>query len=126
LRAAELLALCWMPGHRTPIHDHSGSGGWVLGVAGSLEETRYTVAPGTGDDMRLERFDSASVSAGDVSYIDDAIGLHKIENAGNENAISLHLYSPPIDACRYFDERTGRFGIKRMSYHSVDGIVGGA
>ena len=32
---------------------------------------------------------------GNVSYIDNNIGLHKIIN-GDNKAVSLHIYSPPL------------------------------
>jgi cysteine dioxygenase len=38
---AELLLLCWRPGHRTPIHDHGGSIGVVMVCEGLLTETMY-------------------------------------------------------------------------------------
>lgn len=121
--AFELLALCWMPGHRTPIHDHASSGGWVLGVSGRLEEVRY--APDCVSGRTTPRVvGSERFGAGEASYIDDDIALHAIENVGDVNAISLHLYSPPIDACRYYDVEAGEFRIKRMSYHSIKGVVG--
>ena len=32
---------------------------------------------------------------GDVSYIDDTLGIHQIFNYFNKTAYSLHIYSPP-------------------------------
>ena len=38
----------------------------------------------------------------------DSMGLHRVENPSNsEGAVSLHLYCPPFQHCRAFDERTG-------------------
>lgn len=35
--------------------------------------------------------------------------------------ISLHLYIPPYDACRVFDERTGHATTMRAVFHSERG-----
>src|SRR5271157_6227484 len=32
----EVLALCWLPGQRTPVHSHGGQLGWVTVVQGEL------------------------------------------------------------------------------------------
>jgi cysteine dioxygenase len=32
----EVIALCWLPGQRTPIHTHNGQLGWVTVVQGEL------------------------------------------------------------------------------------------
>ncbi|KAF9798713.1 hypothetical protein SFRURICE_014069 [Spodoptera frugiperda] len=45
----------------------------------------------------------------DVCYINDALGLHRVENPSHvDGAVSLHLYCPPFDSCRVFDARTGK------------------
>lgn len=119
----ELLALCWMPRQCTLIHDHAGSRGWVLGITGRLEEVRYAITPGVGSEFEAEQFASATLDAGEVSYIDDDIGWHMIENVGKDKAISLHLYAPSIDECQFYDETTKHLGTRRMSYHSKNGIL---
>jgi cysteine dioxygenase len=44
-----------------------------------------------------------------AAYMHDRIGLHRVANTCHERpAVSLHLYSPPIDVCQTFCERTGR------------------
>ena len=35
--------------------------------------------------------------SGDVAYIEDSMGYHKI--GAYEDSISLHLYAPPFDRC---------------------------
>lgn len=45
-----------------------------------------------------------------VAYINDSIGLHRVMNPDpTMPAFSLHLYSPPFDHCRIFDEKTGKY-----------------
>uniref|UniRef100_A0A914YXJ8 Cysteine dioxygenase n=1 Tax=Panagrolaimus superbus TaxID=310955 RepID=A0A914YXJ8_9BILA len=39
----------------------------------------------------------------------DELGLHRMENPSHvDGCVSLHLYIPPFDECKVFDERTGR------------------
>jgi cysteine dioxygenase len=39
----------------------------------------------------------------------DELGLHRMENPSHvDGCVSLHLYIPPFDTCKIFDERTGR------------------
>ena len=38
---AEMLVLCWRPGHKTPIHDHNGSHGVVRVYEGIMWETTF-------------------------------------------------------------------------------------
>ncbi len=44
---------------------------------------------------------------GEVAYIHDKIGLHRIGNPSKRTfAASLHLYAPPFTACQTFDQTT--------------------
>ena len=44
-----------------------------------------------------------------VHYMHDELGLHRICNPSHvQGAVSLHLYSPPVESCRCFDQATGR------------------
>lgn len=39
----------------------------------------------------------------------DSMGLHRVENPSHaDNAISLHLYSPPFNTCQIFNQQTGQ------------------
>ncbi|KAJ1953137.1 hypothetical protein GGI12_006078, partial [Dipsacomyces acuminosporus] len=43
-----------------------------------------------------------------VAYMHDKIGLHRIGNPSTAaKAVSLHLYSPPYNMCKTFDQTTG-------------------
>ena len=42
-------------------------------------------------------------------YLADSLGLHRMENRSHTNqAVSLHLYTPPIEKCYVFDQKTGK------------------
>jgi len=133
--AYELIALCWEPGQATPIHDHDGSDGWVVGMSGRLEEVRYHergtagagsaaaagAVTGASATPAFDRVGRVEVPPGAVAHIHDDIALHEIRNDGAERAVSLHLYAPPIDECRGFDAKAGCWVKRRMRYHTVEG-----
>lgn len=69
-----------------------------------------------------------TLNTGDLSYMTDSIGLHRIVNPSlTEVAVSLHLYTPPYVAkygCFIFEEQTGRKHHVTMSnLYSNKGIV---
>lgn len=48
----------------------------------------------------LVKTSTVTCSPGTVTYIEDSMGLHKMENPSpTEECISLHLYSPGISEC---------------------------
>ena len=119
----ELLTLCWSVGQVSPIHDHAGSDGWIRGMDGECEEVWYQLEAGAGDVPKVTRGRAAKVTAGVVSYINDDMAWHTVGNASDAPAVSLHLYSPPIDACQYIDASTGRVESRTMSYTSKFGAL---
>lgn len=90
-----IVALVWKPGQATPIHDHRC---WcVVGVWRGLErETTYSLY---GDDVSpyLAPTGSTMSVPGDVSVlVPPAEDIHRVENAGDEIAISIHVYGDDI------------------------------
>jgi cysteine dioxygenase len=119
----ELLALCWEPGQITPIHDHAGSDGWVTCLSSEIEEVRYQCSRSEGAKARVERGATLRARAGDSTYINDGIAWHTVANPTLERAISLHLYSGPIDACEYFDPESRTIKSRQMTYFPRDGVI---
>jgi cysteine dioxygenase len=116
----EVLILTWLPGQKTPIHDHGGQRCWVSIHMGEL--TFKTYAPIT-DEAKLPPVIEAAHAqgAGSPVYLDDGIGVHSIANASKKPAVSMHLYTGPITRCRIYDERLKRFVWKELSYHTQYG-----
>jgi len=109
-----LILLCWGEGQGSGIHDHANSHCWLKVMDGTLSEKLYdwpeegAPQPEEGGPQMIPRKVTPGYT-GDVMYINDTIGLHRVENESHsEPAVSLHLYSPPFDMCRSFDERTGK------------------
>lgn len=130
-----LLILCWGEGHSSAIHDHADSHCFMKMLQGELCEVRYAWPKqksetelciknnnnniGGGDDgneeddiyqeEELKEISRSTLETDGVCYINDNLGLHRVENASNTNtAISLHLYCPPFNFCSMFNKKTGK------------------
>ncbi|CAN0491295.1 unnamed protein product [Ectocarpus sp. 12 AP-2014] len=105
----DLLLLCWRPGAVSDIHDHPKAACWVKVLTGEIKETRYSLGPPTHREItsgdghggeNMVQTSSVTCTPGAVTYIEDSMGLHKMENpSSTEECISLHLYSPGILEC---------------------------
>ena len=52
----------------------------------------------------------------------DKIGLHRMENPSHtEPTVTLHLYCPPFDSCRCFDEKSGHSNEVKVTFWSKFG-----
>lgn len=128
-----LMILCWNEAHASAIHDHADSHCFMKMLKGQLMETRYawpkdatvtednkadianahTVAQNdeeieyNGDE--LEETSRSTMETNGVCYINDTLGLHRVENPSHTDvAVSLHLYCPPFDACSIFNKQDGK------------------
>ena len=95
------LVLCWKPGQASPIHDHKGASCGVQVIAGVATETSYCWQ---GD--RLVENAVTTMNAGEVcgSFDDD---IHEIRNNGDDNLVTLHIYSPYLDNINLYDLESG-------------------
>ena len=101
LERFSVVSFVWMPGHRTPIHDHT-----VWGLVGVMRgaELCEEFSPA------IRKVNSHESRAGEVDRVSPAIGdIHVVSNAGPETAVSIHVYGANIGAVRrhVFDPATG-------------------
>lgn len=90
-----LVSLVWLPGQVTAIHDHRC---WcVVGVAeGTESETRYQLVQ-TAEGRRLVKCGAMMNEPGTTSrLVPPAENIHRVANAGESMAISLHVYGADI------------------------------
>jgi len=95
--AYEAWLIAWSPGGALELHDHGGSTGAVVVVQGDLVET-YT------DRLRPAALRTNRLRAGDSLAIGPA-RLHGVSNPGPGDALSVHVYSPPLTAMTFYDPR---------------------
>jgi predicted metal-dependent enzyme (double-stranded beta helix superfamily) len=104
-----IVALVWLPGQQTPVHDHIS---WcVVGVyEGEEAEIRYRVedaagnevhladgrVPGPEDRLRLVRTAGVTNPNGTADGFAPPGDLHRVWNAGEGTAISIHVYGADI------------------------------
>jgi predicted metal-dependent enzyme (double-stranded beta helix superfamily) len=95
-RRFSVVALVWLPGQTTPIHDHIS---WcVVSVLEGLErETRYSLRQGEDGTRWLAPESDMPVTCGETSALfppDE--NIHMVRNAGDQLAISIHVYGADI------------------------------
>jgi cysteine dioxygenase len=114
----ELILICWKPGDKTAVHGHDDQKCWVYQVDGAIHEERFKEKDGA-----LVSCHNMPLTPGKLSYMEDNMGFHCIDNRSNENAMSLHLYISPIDHCQVFNSKEDKFCEKKLKYDSFKGVV---
>ena len=113
LERFSVVSFVWMPGHRTPIHDHT-----VWGLVGVMRgaEACEEYSP----DIR--KTNSHEVKPGQVDRVSPRIGdVHVVSNAGAQTAVSIHVYGANIGAVRRhtYDPATGQPREFVSGYHNA-------
>lgn len=123
-----LMVLCWGEGHGSAIHDHANAHCVMKILQGELCETRYTWPmehKDVEDSMELEglkELGRSTLGLNEICYINDSMGLHRVENPSAVNpAVSLHLYSPPFSSCSVFNKQTGQRTLCKVTFWSKYG-----
>ncbi len=119
----ELILLCWDIGAKAPVHGHGGEECWVYQIQGTVEEKRFEE-----ESDGLKVTNQVVLTPGKLTYMNDRMGYHSIENISDQRALTLHIYTSPIDNCKVYNTEKGCFEMKNLSYHtfhgaSIDSIV---
>ena len=92
LERFSVASFVWMPGHRTPIHDHT-----VWGLVGVMRGQECCEE----FDLSVRKTNTHHSSAGEVDRVSPTVGdIHVVSNAGKETAVSIHVYGANIGAVR--------------------------
>src|SRR5215218_562903 len=95
-RRLSVVALVWLPGQRTPIHDHVS---WcVVGVYRGVErEVHYRLVDRDGRHC-VRPVAELEAPAGHVeALVPPAENIHSVAAAGNQKTISIHVYGADIE-----------------------------
>ncbi|GAA0431637.1 cysteine dioxygenase family protein [Streptomyces luteireticuli] len=89
-----VVALVWLPGQGTPIHDHVA---WcVTGVhEGTESERRYRLVP-DGPSARLVAVEDVANRQGEVCGFAPPGDIHRVRNASSSAAVSIHVYGADV------------------------------
>ncbi|KAG4425260.1 Cysteine dioxygenase [Cadophora malorum] len=126
---SNLLLLVWTPNKGSPVHDHADAHCLMKILKGTLKETRFDFPRNNATAPQVIK--ETVYQQGEVTYMADELGLHKISNPDEgEIAVSLHLYTPPNAAkegCNIFNEHTGkRSHVTQSNFYSEFGRKVGA
>jgi cysteine dioxygenase len=103
----EMLVLCWLPGHRTAIHDHNGSYGAIRICEGAMAEEIFAL-----NEMGEVVFaETHARTAGEVAGT-DVPDIHRIGNAGDseQRMITIHIYAPPLRVINTYQAGSAEVG----------------
>jgi 3-mercaptopropionate dioxygenase len=91
-----VVALVWLPGHQTSVHDHVA---WcAFGVhRGCEQEIHFEVVEGPGEP-HLYPVGTVTNRVGTVSALTPPGDVHSVINPGPELAISIHVYGADVRA----------------------------
>ncbi|HEX7150877.1 MAG TPA: cysteine dioxygenase family protein [Thermoanaerobaculia bacterium] len=132
----EVMLICWPIGAVTPLHTHNGQLGWMTMLEGKLlvENYRKTgcnkpeneqvvgmdcLAGATRIDMQ-HLGNELAIPGGPLNTVDKTQTIHRILNPAewNERAVSMHIYSRPIDSCVVFDMENQRCYRRELKYEN--------
>lgn len=130
----ELMLICWPAGAVTPLHTHNGQLGWMTMIEGKLVVENYRkvhcnkpeneqvvgldcLAGATQIEMQQLNTELA-VPGGPLNTVDKTQTIHRIINRKewDEPAVSMHVYSRPIDSCVVFDLENQRCFRRDLKY----------
>ena len=114
----ELILICWKKGDATPIHGHNDQKCWVYLVEGEMTELRYN----SDDECNLSECNKLQMKTGDLTYMQDSMGFHLLENSQEQTAMTLHLYMKPVDTCMVFNDANKCFDERILQFHTIDGV----
>ncbi len=130
----EVMLICWPVGAITPLHTHNGQLGWMTMIEGKLKVENYRkidcnrpeaqqvvgidcLTGATKIEMQHLQ-DEFAVPGGPLNTVDKTQTIHRIINAAewNQRAVSMHVYSLPIDSCVVFDMDAQRCFRRDLKY----------
>jgi cysteine dioxygenase len=130
----ECMLICWPVGSITPLHTHNGQLGWMTMIEGKLlVENHRKIDCNRPENQQVVGMDCLTgatriemkqigtelcVPGGPLNTVDKKQTIHRIKNLPewNERAVSLHVYSRPIDSCVVFDIEAQRCFRRDLKY----------
>ena len=90
----EVFIITWNKNQETKIHNHAKNGCFLKILEGSLVENVFNFD-------NLNKSGTKILRKGDISYMDDSIGLHSVKNL-DDISVSIHIYSPPNHLIKFY------------------------
>jgi len=130
----EVMLICWPIGAVTPLHTHNGQLGWMTMIEGKLLVENYRkVECNRPENQQVVGIDCLAgatkiemthlgnefaIPGGPLNTVDKTQTIHRIRNLSEWNApaVSMHVYSRPIDSCVVFDMEAQRCYRRELKY----------
>lgn len=112
----EAWLLTWLPGQGTEWHDHGGSAGAFVVLAGVLTEERAEIRP----DGPPQIVPTVQQYAADAVRPFGTRHIHKVTNNGLAPAISLHVYAPSLSEMNYYRAEDGLLELTNPKVAGLD------
>ena len=96
-----IVAMTWRPGQGTPLHDHCGQwcvDGVVRGTMTITQHERHHVA----GQIRFKEMASILAGPGSAGILIPPHEYHTIQNNGQDEAVSVHVYQGAMTHCSAF------------------------
>ena len=130
----ELMLICWPVGAITPLHTHNGQLGWMSMIEGKvLVENYKKIGCNKPENQQVVGLDclagatqiemqhlnnELAVPGGPLNTVDKKQTIHRIMNRTewDQSAVSMHVFSRPIDSCVVFDVENQRCFRRDLKY----------
>ena len=116
----ELIAICWEVGQFSSVHNHQGQNCWMAVPLGRLLVQNYRTLSEDllGGKCKLEATDKVEMNPTQPCRVNPAEPVHRVLNPRefNSRAVSLHVYSRPIDSCVVYSPENGTCGEIKLHY----------
>jgi cysteine dioxygenase len=116
----ELIAICWEIGQVSSVHNHEEQNCWMAVPLGRLLVQNYrTISQDLSTrKCQLEPTDKVQMDLQHPCRVDPREPVHRVLNPRefNHRAVSLHIYSRPIDSCVVYSPEQGTCGKIKLQY----------
>jgi cysteine dioxygenase len=121
----EMMAICWEKGQVSRIHNHADQNCWMTVVSGKLRGQNFAVEEidETKNYCKLKETDNFDLLDCLTAKVELEEPIHQILNLSefDERAVSVHVYSKPIEKCICYCNQTHTFKEVNLQYSSVKG-----
>lgn len=111
----EMMAMSWVPGDFSAIHDHGHAQWGAVQVFGPAEHATFRI-----DDGRIYTLSRAQFKTGDVVGVSHTL-VHQMGNPTDEYFMTLHVYGRPED----IDNITGDARVYDLEHELIQRVDGG-
>ena len=99
-----IVVMTWGAGQHTPVHDHAGL--WCVECVyqGTIEVTSFSlIGEPDGDRFAFRPETAVRAVLGDAGALIPPFEYHRIANASDATAVTIHVYGGDMDWCHRFD-----------------------